>query len=93
MKFEISDFKADKADDPQMQMVENMIKGTTTKLYFKKGKALTKINSMGGMSIIKILMDENGNSEMYMEMMGQKILVKMPKEEIDKMKKENDATK
>jgi len=88
MKFEISDFKADKADDPQMQMVENMIKGTTTKLYFKKDKALTKINSMGGMSIIKILVDNDGNSEMYMEMMGQKFLIKMDKKKTEELKKD-----
>jgi len=91
MKFEITDFKADKADDPQMQMVENMIKGTTTKLYFKKDKALTKINSMGGMSVIKILIDKDGNSEMYMEVMGQKFLIKMDKEKAEKLKKEQGA--
>ncbi|HEB61771.1 MAG TPA: hypothetical protein ENI82_01340 [Bacteroidetes bacterium] len=90
IKFEITDFKADNPDDPQMKMVENMIKATTTKLYFEKERALTKINSMGGMSTVKIIMDKDSNGEMYMEMMGQKILVKMPKDEIEKMKKEND---
>lgn len=91
VKYEITEFKADNPDDPQMKMVENMIKATTTKVYFEKERALTKINSMGGMSTMKIVVDKDGNGEMYMEMMGQKILVKMPKEEIDKMKKENDA--
>ncbi len=93
MKFEISDFKAENADDPQMKMVENMIKGTTTKLYFKKDKALTKINSMGGMSIIKILIDKDGNSEMYMEMMGQKFLIKMDKKKAEELKKEQNIGK
>ena len=88
LKFEISDFKADKADDPQMKMVGDMVKGTTTKLYFKKDKALTKINSMGGMSVIKVLVDKDGNSDMYMEMMGQKFLVKMDKKKAEELKKE-----
>ena len=90
VKFEITDFKADNPDDPQMKMAENMIKATTTKLYFEKERALTKISSMGGMSTMKIIMDKDNNSEMYMEMMGQKILVKMPKDEVEKMKKENE---
>jgi len=91
VKYEITEFKLDNPDDPQMKMAENMIKNTTTKLYFEKDRALTKINSMGGMSIVKIIMDKDGNSEMYMDMMGQKILVKMPIEEVEKMKKDNDA--
>ncbi len=89
VKFEITDFKADNPDDPQMKMVKDMVKATTTKLYFEKDRALTKINSMGGMSTMKIIMDKDNNSEMYMEMMGRKILVKMPKDEVEKMKKEN----
>ena len=88
VKYEITEFKADNPDDPQMKMVESMVKATTTKLYYEKDRALTKINGMGGMSTMKILMDKDGNGEMYMEMMGQKILVKMPKEEMEKIKKE-----
>lgn len=87
MKFEITDFKAANPDDPQASMMENMIKGTVTKLYFEDEKALTKINSMGGMSTMKIVMDKDGNGEMYMEMMGQKIKVDMPKEKIEEAKK------
>lgn len=88
MKFEISDFKADNADDPQMKMVEDMLKGTITKLYFTKERALTKINSMGGMSVMKIIVDKDGNSEMYMEMMGQKFLIKMDKKKAEELAKE-----
>ena len=87
LKFEITEFKADNADDPQMEMVESMIKGTKTKLYFNKEKALTKINSM--MTNMKILVDTEGNSEMYMEMMGQKFLIKMNKADADKLAEEH----
>jgi len=89
LKYEVTDFKADDADNPQISMMEGMIKGTKTKIYFNKDKALTKINSMGGMSVIKSIVDKEGNTEMYMEIMGQKFLIKMNKEEIDKVSKDN----
>lgn len=89
VKYEVTEFKVDEKADPQMAMMENMMKGTKTKLYFSDEKALTKINSMGGMSIIKMIVDKVGNSEMYMDMMGQKFLLKMSKADTEKIIEEN----
>jgi len=90
LKYEITDFNA---EDPQMKAMESMMKGTITKVYFNKDKSLTKINSMGGMSVMKIIVDKEGNSEMYMEMMGQKFLLKMDKKKTEKLAKENNKDK
>ena len=89
VKYEITEFKLDEKADPQMAMMEGMMKGTKTKLYFSGEKALTKINSMGGMSIIKMIVDKDGNSEMYMDMMGQKFLLKMSKADTEKIAEEH----
>lgn len=72
-----------------MKMAGNMMKTTTTKLYFENDRALTKITSMGGMSVIKMLVDKNGNSEMYMDVNMQKMLIKMTKEKAEEMAKDN----
>ena len=92
-KYEITDFKAANPNDPQMNMVENMIKGTITKLYFDGKKAFTKINSMGGMQVIKMLVNEDGSTDMYMDVMGQKIHTKITKEDMEKLKKEQGEKK
>ncbi len=91
VKYEITDFKLDNPDDPQMKMAEQMLKGTITKLYFEKERALTKIITMNGMNITKIITDKDGNNEMYMDMMGQKIMVKLPKDKIEQLKKEKNT--
>lgn len=88
LKYEVTEFKPENKDDPQMEMIEGMLKGTKTKIYFNKDRALTKINSMGGMSVMKIIVDKDGNSEMYMEMMGQKFLIKMDKKKAEELVKE-----
>ncbi|MBK7096284.1 MAG: hypothetical protein IPH57_15020 [Saprospiraceae bacterium] len=88
MKYEITDVKAESEDDPNASMMTNMLKGSITKVYFDGPKSLTKLSMMGGMVNTKIVMDKEGNTEMYMDAMGQKILTKMAKAELDKMKKE-----
>ncbi|MGE5355725.1 MAG: hypothetical protein ACM3PT_05740 [Deltaproteobacteria bacterium] len=88
MKFEVTDVKSESADDPNAGMMTNALKGTITKVYFDGPKSITKISMMGGMVSTKILTDKSGNSEMYMDAMGQKILTKMTKAEIEKMQKE-----
>lgn len=89
LKYEITDVQTESADDPNSEMIVNAVKGTITKVYFDGPKSLTKISAMGGMVTTKIVTDKDGNAEMYMDAMGQKILTKMPKAEMDKMKKED----
>jgi hypothetical protein len=89
MKYEITDVKTESADDPNSEMIVNALKGTITKIYFDGPKSLTKISAMGGMVNTKIVTDKDGNAEMYMDAMGQKILTKMPKADMDKMKNED----
>lgn len=88
MKFEVTDVKAASEDDPNASMMTNALKGTITKVYFDGPKSITKLSMMGGMVNTKIVSDKDGNTEMYMDAMGQKILSKMNKAEIEKMQKE-----
>ena len=88
MKYEITEVNSESEDDPNASMMINMLKGSITKVYFDGAHSLTKLSMMGGMVNTKIVMDKDGNSEMYMDAMGQKILTKMPKAEVEKMKKE-----
>ncbi len=94
VKYEVTEIKADSEEaDPQFEMVKGMLQGTSTKVFFTKKQTLTKINTMGGMSSTKLLTDEAGNSEMYIDMMGQKMFIKMTKEEVEKANKENETAK
>lgn len=84
LKYEITNIKADPAMGPQGSMIENTMKGTITKINFDQEKSLTRIQSMGGMSDIRILVQNSGDSEMYMDIMGQKIVNKVSKAESTK---------
>ena len=88
VKYEITDFTPADPNDPQMNMVASMIKGTVTKLYFDGDEAYTKISAMGGSQVTKILKNKDGSTDLYMDIMGQKIHTKITKEEQEKLEKE-----
>lgn len=86
IKMEITDVKS---DNPEMAQVLEMMKGTETEVFFKDGRSLTKVNMMGGMVNIKNIVDKEGNTDMYMDAMGNKMHVESTKLEADKLKAES----
>ncbi len=90
VKYEISDIKAEGEEaNPQFEMMKGMLQGTITKVFFTKEKSLSTVSAMGGMSMTKVETDKDGNINMYMDVMGQKLSMKMTKEEAEKINKEN----
>ena len=77
------------SDNPQIQAQMEMMKGSTTDIYYKGKESLTVNNMMGGMVNVKMKLNEEG-MKMAFDMMGQKILVPMSKAEMEKMKMEGD---
>lgn len=76
LTYEITDISS---DNPQLAQQLAMMKGSSMTVLFADGKQLTKMNMMNGMMQQKIVMNpEEKTGEMYMDMMGQKIMVKMP---------------
>lgn len=64
------------ADDPQMEMQLEMMKGSQTSIYFEKERHASYMSMMGGMMEIKVLADEKDKkTNMLMDVMGQKIWV------------------
>ncbi|MBK9152342.1 MAG: hypothetical protein IPM26_15775 [Saprospiraceae bacterium] len=64
------------ADDPQMAMQLDMLKGSQSDIYFTKDKSALYMSMMGGMLEIKNFSDfSDGKQNMLMDMMGQKIWV------------------
>jgi len=86
IKMEITDVIT---DNQEMAAMLEMMKGTETDVYFKDGKSLTNMNMMGGMVQMKNMLDADGNMNMYMDAMGNKMHVESAKMEIEKMKAEN----
>jgi hypothetical protein len=76
LTYEITEISS---DNPQLAQQLAMMKGSSMTVLFADGKQLTKMNMMNGMMQQKIVMNpEEKTGEMYMDMMGQKIMVKMP---------------
>jgi len=86
IKMEITDVKS---DNQEMAQMLEMMKGTETEVFYKDGLSLTKVNMMGGMVNIKNIVDKDGNTNMYMDAMGNKMHVESSKLEADKLKAEN----
>lgn len=86
IKMEITE--ASSENQEMAQMLE-MMKGTETEVYYKDGRSLTKMNMMGGMINIKNVVESDGNTDMYMDAMGNKMHVESTKLEAEKLKAEN----
>lgn len=73
------------SDNPEAAMSMEMLKGSTTTLYFTPDKELVEMNMMGGMMKNRTLTDLKTNRVVsYMDMAGQKIKVDMGDfEEVD----------
>lgn len=86
IKMEITDVIT---ENQEMAAMLEMMKGTETEVYFQDGKSLTNMNLMGGMVQMKNMLDKDGNMNMFMDAMGNKMHVETTKMEMDKMKAEN----
>lgn len=72
--------------DPQTAQMMEMMKGTTTEIFFKGDESVTSLSMMGGMMTTKTKMNkQSGKMDMLMDMMGQKIWVETDKVEAEKM--------
>ncbi len=88
IKMEFTDLKA---SDPQMQQGLEMMKGTTTEIYFNEKMSKSVVDMMGGMMNIVTLKENNSDkTSMYYNMMGQKMLIEISDEEAKKMNKDQD---
>ena len=86
--FEITDVAS---DNPQVQAQMEMMKGSTTEVYYKGDKSLTNMNMMGGMINVNLILGgKDQGMKMAMDMMGQKVLIPISKEEMEKMKAESE---
>lgn len=86
VKMEITDVSS---DDEQMAQYLEMMKGSETEVYFDASQSLTVMNMMGGMVQIKNLLSKEGDMNMYMDMMGQKMHIPATKAEMDRAKAES----
>lgn len=74
------------ADDEQMAMAAEMMKGTQTEIYFNEANNLVQMSMMGGMVETKTLVDTKTESiNLFFDAMGQKMLVQSTKEEMEKV--------
>ncbi len=73
VKMEITNVSA---EDPQMAMGLEMMKGSQTEVYFKSDKYISYMNMMGGMVEMKVLVEPSKNNmNMLFDMMGQKMWI------------------
>lgn len=78
--------------DAQVAAQMEMMKGTKISVSYMGEKSLTKMNMMGGLVNIDVKMSENGDMDMYMDMMGQKMWIPSTKAELDLAKAEAGAS-
>ena len=78
------------SDNEQIAAQLEMIEGTETNVYFKEGQSMTRVDMMGGMIKMDVLVKSNGDSDMLMNAMGQKMWIKSTKAEQDLLAAEND---
>ena len=77
------------SDDEQMAAALQMIIGSLTEYYFNAEKAMVKADMMGGMvKIINVMDISNQNSTMYMDMMGQRMMVESTPDEREDTQKD-----
>ncbi len=79
------------SDNEQMAAGLEMMKGTELKVTYDGKRSMTKMNMMGGMVKTDIKMSEEGNMDMYMDMMGQKMWIPATKAEMEKAQAESGA--
>ena len=78
------------SDNPQVAAFAEGMKGSETKVFFRGAESLTRVDMMGGMIKIDVKIDEEENSDMLMNAMGNKIWVASTKLEEARMKAESD---
>ena len=89
IKMEITE--ASSEDENTAAMLE-MMKGTTTEIFFKGDDNFTRMNMMGGMMKIETKLDKKSNKvDMLMDMMGQKMWIESTQEESAKAKDSDKA--
>ena len=86
LTMEITDISS---DNPQMAAGLEMMKGTQLVVNYRGKESLSKLNMMGGMVKTDIRMNENGDMDMFMDMMGQKMWIATTKEEMEREKAKN----
>jgi hypothetical protein len=79
------------SDNEQMAAGLEMMKGTQMVVSYKDKESMTKLNMMGGMVKTDIKMNADGDMDMFMDMMGQKMWIASTKLEMDKAKAQNPA--
>lgn len=73
------------SEDAQTAQMLEMMKGTSFEIIFKGEESITKTSMMGGMVKTDIKMNkESGKMDMYMDMMGSKMLVETSLDEAQK---------
>jgi len=73
------------SEDAQTAQMLEMMKGTSFEIIFKGEESITKTSMMGGMVKTDVKMNkETGKLDMYMDMMGQKMLVETDIDEAQK---------
>ena len=73
------------SEDAQTAQMLEMMKGTSFEIIFKGEESITKTSMMGGMVKTDIKMNkESGKMDMYMDMMGSKMLVETDMDEAQK---------
>ena len=73
------------SEDAQTAQMLEMMKGTSFEIIFKGDESITKTSMMGGMVKTDIKMNkESGKMDMYMDMMGSKMLVETSMDEAQK---------
>lgn len=83
IKYEVTNVKS---DDPQMESMLNMMKGSVLEVTFNADKQWTKVDMMGGMVVMNTLNDVKlKKTTLLMDMMGRKIKVEGTDEEFKKM--------
>ncbi|MEE9374375.1 MAG: hypothetical protein V3V00_15070 [Saprospiraceae bacterium] len=78
------------SDNPQVNAQMEMMKGSTTDVFYIGDESLTINNMMGGMINIKMRVEKDAGMKMAYDMMGSKFYIPMSKTEMDKMKAEGD---
>lgn len=64
------------ADDPQMAMQLEMMKGSKLDIYFKGEEYITDMNMMGGLMLMKNkINNKEKKMDLFMDMMGQKFWI------------------
>lgn len=71
------------ADDPQMAMQMEMMKGSKLDIFFKGEDYITDMNMMGGLMLMKNKINHKANKmDLFMDMMGQKIWIESNLDEV-----------